>query len=176
MWLRDRLPTELPNVQSIIYGYDTALVASDSVKGIEDIAIALISKMRSIGRASPSAKPLVLLAHSLGGIVLKQAMVSIARTGGSAKFIVDSTRRVVFFGVPNRGMKISHLLPMVENQPNAPIVQSLSVGSDYLQSLDEQFSGIVTHRGIQICSVYETKMSPTTQVRLACSQFDCHRR
>jgi hypothetical protein len=92
-----------------------------------------------------------------------------ARTRGSAEFVVNSIRRVVFFGVPNRGMKISHLFPMVENQPNAPIVQSLSVGSDYLQSLDEQFSGIITHRGIKILSVYETKMSPTTQVRILAS-------
>ncbi|KAK0644435.1 hypothetical protein B0T16DRAFT_460495 [Cercophora newfieldiana] len=163
MWLRDRLPKEMPTVRSIIYGYDTALVGSESVKSIDDIAIAFISKMKSIGRSGPLAKPLILLAHSLGGIVLKQAIVSMSRAGGSAESILGSIDGLVFFGVPNRGMKVSHLLPMVEDQPNAPIVQLLSAGSDYLHSLDEQFSGIATHRSIQILSVYETKTSPTTQ-------------
>ena len=164
MWLRDRLPDEIPFVRSIIYGYDTALVGSDSVKGIEDIAIAFITKMKSIGRSSPSTKPLLMLAHSLGGIVLKQAIVLMARTGGPTNTTLGSVRRIVFFGVPNVGMEISHLLPMVESQPNAPIVHSLSTSSDYPRSLDSQFSTITSHRGITICSVYETKMSPTTQV------------
>lgn len=164
MWLRDRLPREMPNVRSIIYGYDTALIGSESVKGVDDIAIALISKMKSIGRSSPSAKPLLMLAHSLGGIVLKQAMVTMARTGDSSNVMVDLIRSVVFFGVPNQGMKVSYLLPMVEDQPNAHIVHLLSTDSDYLQSLDRQFSGIVTHRGVRIMSVYETKRSATTQV------------
>lgn len=163
MWLRDRLPREIPNVRSIIYGYDTALIGSESVKGVDDIAIALISKMKSIGRSSPSAKPLLMLAHSLGGIVLKQAMVTMARTGDSSNVMVDLIRSVVFFGVPNQGMKVSYLLPMVEDQPNAHIVHLLSTDSDYLQSLDRQFSGIVTHRGVRIMSVYETKRSATTQ-------------
>lgn len=64
----------MPNTRSIIYGYDTQLIRSESVKGIEDIAIGFIGKMKSIGRSSPSSKPFVLLAHSLGGIVLKQAV------------------------------------------------------------------------------------------------------
>lgn len=169
MWLRDRLPKEIPFARSIIYGYDTALVGSESVKGIEDIAVAFITKMTSIGGSSLSAKPVVILAHSLGGIVLKQAMVLMARTGGSSHSMLNLIQRAVFFGVPNAGMEISHILPMVDSQPTAPIVHSLSTSSDYLRGLDAQFYGIASHRRIDICSVYETKMSPTTQVLLLIS-------
>lgn len=165
MWLRDRLPKEMPNVRSIIYGYDTSLAGSESVKAVDDIAVALINKMRSIGRSNPSAKPLLVLAHSLGGIVLKQAIVMMARTGNSNEAMISMIRGAVFFGVPNKGMKTSHLLPMVQGQPNAHIVDVLSIDSDYLRSLDEQFSGIVTHRSIRILSIYETKRSATMQVR-----------
>jgi hypothetical protein len=164
MWLRDRLPRDMPNARSIIYGYDTHLIRSESVKDVDDMAIALIGKMKSIGRSSPSAKPLLMLAHSLGGIVLKQAMVMMARSRESGGFMVDLIRGVIFFGVPNKGMRISHLLPMVEGQPNAKIVRLLSPDSDFLPNLDRQFSGIARHRDIKIMSVYETKRSTTTQV------------
>ncbi|KAF4549767.1 Hypothetical protein D9617_20g028230 [Elsinoe fawcettii] len=40
MWLRDRLPRDMLNARSIIYGYDTTLVGSESVQEIGDIAIA----------------------------------------------------------------------------------------------------------------------------------------
>ena len=164
MWLRDRLPQELPNVRSIIYGYDTTLVNSDSVKGVNDIAVALIAKMKSIGRGSPSSRPMVIIAHSLGGIVVKQAMVAMARAHDSTGEMLESICRAIFFGVPNRGMQISHLLPMVHGRPNSHLAQLLSTTSDYLEELDHQFSGIVTYRGIEIMSIYETKRTETPQV------------
>jgi hypothetical protein len=164
MWLRDRLPQEMPTVRSIIYGYDTSLIGSESVKGVDDISLALITKLKAIGIISPFAKPLLFLAHSLGGIVLKQAMVMMARTGNSSNLMIDSICGIVFFGVPNHGMKVSHLLPMVEDRPNAHLVDLLSTSSDYLQSLDQQFSGITTYKSIRILSAYETKRSATTQV------------
>jgi hypothetical protein len=164
MWLRDRLPQDLPHVRSIIYGYDTALIDSDSVKGVNDIAIALIAKMKSIGRTSPESRPLVILAHSLGGIVVKQALVAMARARDSTGRMLESVCRVVLFGVPNRGMQISHLLPMVHGRPNSHLTHLLSTESDYLEELDHQFSGIVEYRGIEIMSVYETKRTDTPKV------------
>lgn len=140
MWLRDRLPTELPNVRSIIYGYETSLLESEFVKTIDDIAVSLIEKMKSVGMSSPSSKPALMLAHSLGGIVLKQAMMLMIRTLDSSRVIADIICAVIFFGVPNKGMQISHLLPMVEGRPNSHLVQLLSMGSEYLRGLDEQFS------------------------------------
>lgn len=80
--------------------------------------------------------------------------------------MINSLLGTVFFGVPNKGMKTSHLLPMVDGQPNGRLVHILSPASEFLPALDEQFSGIATHKRIKIMSVYETKQSLTTQVRL----------
>jgi len=173
MWLRDRLPKDLPNVRSIIYGYDTHLIRSESVKGIDDIAVAFIGKMKSIGRSSPSAKALVILAHSLGGIVVKQAVTLMANTKDSSNVMVDLIRGVIFFGVPNKGMATSHLLSMVEDQPNDRIIHHLSPDSDFLPDLDRRFSGIATHRDMKMMSVYETKRSATTQVGAFHDVFIC---
>lgn len=166
MWLRDRLPKELPVVRSIIYGYDTSLLASESVQSVEDLAISLIEKMKAIGMSRPSARPALVIAHSLGGIVLKQAIAMMARSLDSSRVIVDVIRAVICFGVPNKGMQISHLLPMVDNRPNDNLVHLLSPQSDYLHVLDEHFSGVALHRRIRIFSVYETKRSPTSKVRI----------
>jgi alpha-beta hydrolase superfamily lysophospholipase len=48
-------------------------------------------------------RPLVLVGHSMGGIVIKQALV----TSASQDNILSSTKLIVFLGTPHRG---SHLL------------------------------------------------------------------
>lgn len=132
---------------------------------IDDLALSLIAKLDSIGRAQLSAKPLVFLAHSLGGIVLKRALVQMANAGEKYKFMLGTVRGVIAFGVPNRGMSISHLLPMVLGQPNQDLIYLLSPESEYLSCLDDQFGGIALLGNIRLLSVYETAKTPTPQVR-----------
>jgi hypothetical protein len=136
---------------------------SESFQTIDDIAIAFIHKLKSVNRSSLSAKPLLFLAHSLGGIVLKHALVLLANSE-NLKFMLDTVNGAIFFGVPNRGMNMSHLLPMVEGQPNVSLIRLLSPDSQYLSDLDEQFSSISTFRNVLILSAYETKRSQTTKV------------
>lgn len=77
MWLRDALPKDLPNARILIYGYDTLLIGSESFQTIPDLGVWLrnaISVVRENVR-----KPLVLLGHSLGGIVMKEAILKMKR-------------------------------------------------------------------------------------------------
>lgn len=156
MWLRDQLPHDLNQIRSILYGYDTKLLMSESFQTVEDLALSLIARLDSIGRSLLSAKPLVFLAHSLGGIVLKRALVEMANSNVKQNFMLDAVREIILFGVPNRGMRMSHLLSMVDGRPNAGLVEILSPESTYLPKLDEQFSGIMLLRKIRPISVYET--------------------
>jgi hypothetical protein len=163
MWLRDQLPMDLPFVRSIIYGYDTRLVNSQSFKSINDLALKLIEDLRTIDHSISS--PVVFLAHSLGGIVLKQAVVNIANSGNDEYQILGRIPMICFFGVPSQGMHTEHLRAMVEGQPNQELIESLSSESKYLPELDIQFSGLAEFRTIRFISVYETKKSLTTRVR-----------
>jgi hypothetical protein len=165
VWLRDRLPKDMPGIRPIIYGYDTQLVQSESVQTIDDLASSFIARLASIGKAYTSAKPLIVIVHSLGGILLKSALVQMAG-GPDRGSILNSIKMIIFFGVPSRGMHMSHLLPMVKGQPNEHLVQLLSPDSDYLSLLNRHFSGIATIREIRLISAYETKLSHTTQVCL----------
>ncbi|KAI0097786.1 hypothetical protein F4776DRAFT_658498 [Hypoxylon sp. NC0597] len=161
MWIRDTLPKSLPHIRPILYGYDTSLVKSQSFQSIFDIALGLISHLRANGWASPTCKPLAFLAHSLGGIVLKQAFVSLAHRIERDDPILHAIKGAVLFGVPNLGMEQSHLEAVVDGQPNKQLIADLSLNSEYLQQLDEQFSGISYLQNAILYWCYETRKSPT---------------
>ena len=71
---------------------------------------------------------------------------------------------MIFFGVPNRGIRISHWLPMVNNQPNESLIRNLAPDSHYLRSLQERFSQVFRFPESRVVSVYETLKSQTAKV------------
>ncbi|KAL7937859.1 hypothetical protein V8C35DRAFT_290115 [Trichoderma chlorosporum] len=160
MWIRDSLPKDLPGVRNIIYGYDTALIDSTSFQTIRDLAWSLIQQLKANGWASPGSKKLVFLAHSLGGVILKETLVSMAESGEKENFVLSSTKGAIFFGVPSRGMHVSHFLGMVGSQPNQSLIKDLSHDSKYLANLDKRFDGISVIRQMKLFWAYETKTSP----------------
>lgn len=162
MWLRDSLPVEAPSIRVILYGYDTTLTQNESFQTVQDIAISFVSRLVASGRSNISAKPIAFLAHSLGGIVLKHALLEMANSE-PRRPLFEMVRAVIFFGVPHKGMEISHLRSMVDGQPNGRIVEDLGPASTYLRVLDDQFSGLA-RQSVRVFSVFETKRSPTVRV------------
>jgi hypothetical protein len=129
-----------------------------------DISLGLINQLKAHGWSSPNCKPLTLLAHSLGGIVLKQAFVALANKIERDDPILKSMRGAVFFGVPNLGMEQKHLMAVVDGQPNRALIADLSPNSLYLQQLNVQFNGISFLQKSLLFWGYETKRSPTVAV------------
>ncbi|KAI1207027.1 uncharacterized protein F4807DRAFT_436711 [Annulohypoxylon truncatum] len=159
MWIRDALPLDLPQLRPIIYGYETTLPKSKSFQNITDLASQLINQLASNGWTALSAKPLVFLAHSLGGLVLKRAIVALANSGYD-----DSAIQIaggIFFGVPNFGMEQSSFLSIAEGNPNEMLVEDLSPHSPWLKGLESQFNGISYLRKMNMFWGYETCTSPT---------------
>ncbi|KAI0455159.1 hypothetical protein F5B21DRAFT_473095 [Xylaria acuta] len=161
MWIRDDLPRLLPNIRPILYGYDTALHDHTSFQLIDDLSLKLIQELRAHGWSSTSCKPLIFLAHSLGGLILKQAIVTASDKLERDNPIVQSVQGAVFFGTPNDGMEQSHLMALVKGQYNEKLIADLSPNSTYLQQLDKQFGGISFLQKSQLYWFYETKASPT---------------
>ncbi|KAI0865933.1 hypothetical protein F4860DRAFT_500000 [Xylaria cubensis] len=163
MWIRDDLPRLLPNVRPILYGYDTTLQDHNSFQLIDDLSLKFIYQLKAHGWSSPGRKPLAFLAHSLGGLILKQAIVTAADKLETDNPIVRSVQGAVFFGTPNYGMEQSHLMEMVKGQYNEQLVADLSPNSLYLQRLDDQFSGISFLQKSRLYWCYETKATPTVR-------------
>jgi hypothetical protein len=128
-WPRDLLPRDCPNARIIAFGYDSwvtrGYVAADKgsiFSHAKDLLYAL-DRIRERGRR------LMFVAHSLGGIIVKEVRVSIlahelpVRSYGSKliwsnekvlrrselssevgiRDIIQSTEAVVFLGTPHRG-------------------------------------------------------------------------
>jgi hypothetical protein len=166
MWLRDQLPVSFPMLRTMIYGFDTELLESQSAQNIDDLACSFILHLKTIGLAEPSAKPLILIAHSLGGVIVKRAMLYLAASNEAEDSMLEKVKMTVLFGVPNKGMYIKHLRSMAHGQPNESLIQYLSIDSPYLAHIDEAFSGIAQERGIRIISAFETKESRTAEVMI----------
>ncbi|KAK7229266.1 hypothetical protein V2G26_001436 [Clonostachys chloroleuca] len=161
MWIRDSLPAMLPRVRFILYGYDSRLAGSKSFQVIPDLALSLINELRAGGWGSQSPKSLLFLAHSLGGVILKQAMVMLAGSGEIERQIISGIKGGVLFGVPSMGMEVSDICQMLGEQPNRALVDNLSNRSDYIPSLEKQFEGISYVRDMVLIWAYETEQTPT---------------
>ena len=163
MWLRDALPEYLPNARVMIYGYDSTLVGSHSFQSLGDIGSTFRASLKVALGPVPRERPLIFLAHSLGGLVLKEAMVQMVSGNDADSRNFKATFGILFFGVPNQGMDISSLLSMVHGQPNLHFLLTLSKDGGLLQNLIEKFQATFAFQDSHIYSFYETDMSPTAK-------------
>ncbi|KAL6817397.1 hypothetical protein V8C40DRAFT_281633 [Trichoderma camerunense] len=165
MWIRDKLPALVPGVRFILYGYDSKLVGSDSFQTVADLANNFINTLKAGGWSSPSSKELAFLAHSLGGVVLKQCFRMLADSDVSSECILQKTKGAIFFGVPSQGMVIEDIHAMLRDQPNKDaLVAEISNKSSFLSSLEEHISGIFQLRGMKLFWAYETHKTPTVKL------------
>ncbi|KAF7176385.1 hypothetical protein CNMCM7691_002514 [Aspergillus felis] len=151
MWLRDALPLDFPNARILIYGYDTRLVRSSSFQNLTDLGRALQIDMKAIRVIAPR----ICTQTCTALYNLKEEM---DETGAS---ILNSTRGFLFFGVPHQGMDIESFVPLVKDQPNRGLLESLNKNSAFLIRLQQDFRNALGERHIPIISFYETEESPT---------------
>jgi hypothetical protein len=173
VWLRDFAPEDIPQARFITYGYDTAVVESDSNQGIRELAHTLLDALAIFRqRTQTQQHPLLFVCHSLGGVVLKEALVMSSKTTqskhSSLHDVMLTTHGLILMGVPNLGLRHGQLESVVKGRPNEGFVRDLQVQSDgeasqFLSSLTREFSYLDKHRQppFEIISYYETISSPT---------------
>lgn len=168
MWLRDALPYDIPSLRTIIYGYDTQLNGSKAFQDLEALGNTLRVTIEAMADISDDVemKPLLFVAHSLGGLVVKEAIIQMRMASDVSRRILEATYGALFFGVPNQGMDISSLIPMVKDQPNQALLHSLGGDSQLLRNQTREFPVAFDFKDSKIICFYETQMSPTSvQVR-----------
>lgn len=72
VWLRDFLAKQLPSARVMSYGYNSTTAFSTAITDIDDEAAILLDRLDG-ERVTPAQKqrPIMFIAHSLGGIVVK---------------------------------------------------------------------------------------------------------
>ena len=78
MWLRDALPWDITGegadthiARIMLYGYSSSLSQHDNFQSVEDLATSFHTSLRSLV-VQGTSRPIVFIAHSLGGLIIKQ--------------------------------------------------------------------------------------------------------
>ncbi|KAK0716522.1 Alpha/Beta hydrolase protein [Apiosordaria backusii] len=96
------------------FQYESKVWHNTSKASVASVAEQLLGLLQTKRRALGSDGPIVFVVHSLGGIIIKQA-ISTANDIHNQTFrdIADATRGIVFFGTPHRGSDAAKTLDPV---------------------------------------------------------------
>ncbi|CCA75680.1 related to tetratricopeptide repeat domain protein-Neosartorya fischeri, partial [Serendipita indica DSM 11827] len=150
LWLRDLLPGELPNVRVLTYGYDADTRNRECVS-TQTIYLHAEAFLRDLSREREDSprRPIIFVAHSLGGIILKQA-INICNaqpfdSDNSFRDILVSTHAVLFFGTPHSGTDGVGLVQLVNRimsmflETNNTVLKHLKTNSEELYNIQKSF-------------------------------------
>ncbi|KAF8248012.1 hypothetical protein K440DRAFT_627751 [Wilcoxina mikolae CBS 423.85] len=168
-WPRDLLGPGVPNTRILTFGYiakAATIVGAVSANNIHDHAKALVSDLRRQRKQEEeTTRPIIFMAHSLGGIVVKDAL-EYSRQNVEFKpqlaSIYLATYGVVFFGTPHRGSQTASLgviaataCKAVGKETNTNLLRSLETSSETLERISEAFAKIISRREIKVHSFLE---------------------
>ncbi|KAI0448300.1 hypothetical protein F5B21DRAFT_155524 [Xylaria acuta] len=101
LWLRDDLPRHLPDARIFLYQYNSTAVYGKDRSTFVDKANAFLESIR-LKRKGHEQRPLLLLGHSLGGLLIKQALIN-AFNNEKYEQVRLATRGLAFFATPHDG-------------------------------------------------------------------------
>lgn len=165
VWLRDLLPEKLPNARIMTFEYDSSIFGNRSAFGIEENAAKLLEELWNVREDEAEGRSIVFIGHSLGGIVIKQAISTANQNRRRLSQpwyadIADCTRGIVFFGTPHRGADktkwlglVSRIVQTATNQPKSRFINVLETHSPHLLEFSEDFKPYVNQYAI--ASFYE---------------------
>lgn len=146
LWLRDDLPKYAPYARIFLYQYNSKLVYGGDKARFIDKANDLLEALR-IERKKDEKRPLIFLAHSLGGILVRQALVN-AHSNPNYNVIHTSTSGLAFFGTPHEGgderlvalgAAAARIASALHVQPSNDLIETLKKGSLFSNLLTEQW-------------------------------------
>ena len=157
----------MPDARVFTWGYDADVHhwgSSASQNTIHDHAGNLLSDIAN-QIVGDSPEPLIFIVHSLGGIVIKDALNQSSQTEGTRlKTIAPATYGVLFLGTPHRGSKSASIGKLAYNvtvaatrRPNLKLLQALERNSETLDRVGDSFRQTVLKLGIKLCSFREEK-------------------
>ena len=151
-WPKDLLPADQNDIRILTYGYDSHV--SRFFKGpanklnLSQHGEALLNRVDGERQRSNSAgRPIVFVAHSLGGLLVKEALVEAQKhEHDSSKLdVYNSTRAIIFFGTPHKAF-----------DTNETILRTLEPDDERLDKLARDFQDILHSGKLRIGSLIES--------------------
>lgn len=156
-WPKTLLPPKLSRARILTYGYD-AYIVRKGVAGsnrLMDHATNLLNDLTTDRSSnSASSRPLIFVAHSLGGLVCKKAIL-LSRNNPEAhlRSIFDCTKGIAFMGTPHKGSwmadwaKIPASAVGLVKSTNKSLLGILNTDDQLLESIQVEFWSMV--RGLR---------------------------
>ena len=171
LWLRDLLPDDIPGARIFTYGYPSHVLCSTSTAGVSDHAGTLLAHIES-RRVANEQRPIILVAHSLGGIVCKRALI-MASANPRYDAVKANTVGILFFGTPHRGAIVSpeiglflghivdlFMLPLgtrlFHGRTRTDLIENLKHNSRDLGDTAEAFGHLLSGR-LTVITIYESE-------------------
>lgn len=163
-WLYHFLPDDIPEARIWIFGYNSNVATDVSEARIKDHADVLLDRLqqkRKEGRRHGDI-PIIFVGHSLGGLVIKQALLN-ARDNSFFNPVSKSTYGLVFFGTPHQGGRggafgslAARIAKFVSaDRADNDLLECLKANSLFTQEASERFSHQLEN--YKVISFFETK-------------------
>ncbi|KAI5817928.1 hypothetical protein BZA77DRAFT_343298 [Pyronema omphalodes] len=152
MWLRDFLPRDFSKSRVYTWGYYSSIMDDRRSTTITAISRRFLEDIKRVRETQTVSRPLILIGHSLGGLVIQEALVAASKGNCEKdKAVHQSCIGVLFFGVPIRGLNRTSIESLVKGKQNDYFLQTISSGSDYLFDLENNFR--ICYRSMKSCTV-----------------------
>jgi len=152
-WPKTLLPPELDKARILTHGYDAYVVRGSvaSANRLVDHATNLLHDLTTNRICcKASRRPLIFIAHSLGGLVCKEAiLLSRNNPEHHLRGIFDCTKGIVFMGTPHKGSwmaawaKIPTSAIGLVKATNKSLLEVLETNNQFLESIQVRFWAMI---------------------------------
>ncbi|PVH87778.1 hypothetical protein DL98DRAFT_509341 [Cadophora sp. DSE1049] len=175
-WPKELLPTSAPNVRVMLLAYNSNIAWNASIAGVREHATTVMNLLILKREESPN-RPIIFICHSLGGLVMKQALLledpkfqeAINSTYVAHYPLVFSrlptnSRGLVFFATPHRGATgnaaqigfiCADIVRTIQQEGKNTLPELLQKDSPLVDALARSFEEKLDQ--FHIISVYETR-------------------
>lgn len=164
-WPESLLPVELPDCRLLTFGYDATYIGQHGQVSMNRLRHHAMNLLNTLGqyreRDDTDDRPIIFVAHCLGGLVCKEALVK-ARNSQESRFqkVSSAARGVAFLGTPHRGSDVDPWLDALawslkDRQTldvNREITEVLRPDSEVLFLIESDFASMIRRdQKLQFC-------------------------
>ncbi|KAL8303508.1 hypothetical protein RB597_005022 [Gaeumannomyces tritici] len=167
-WPQHSVPVACPDARVLTWGYDTVVTRPGHGPACKASIMShgkdlLFSLERFRRDTDAGRRPLIFVAHSLGGIVVKEMLSCSARIE-EARNVLESTAAIIFLGTPHRGSvslarlgnKGRSIISALGFDTASDALDALGLRSTDLERCQESFSALWRLHGFRVKTFQES--------------------
>jgi hypothetical protein len=164
LWPADWLAADEPRARVLSLGFRTRYSDWEgATHGLEALADAMLSRLTAAGCGGDSGRPLLLVGHSMGGVLIKLMMTRAAETGAEGAS-ARTLRGAVFFSCPHFGSRLAELGSWRVLRLAPGVAELRPANAARLEELNDKLRQAHKRAGVRVLSFLEG--APTRLLRV----------